>query len=319
MELETLLPPAVQDSDSNYTRISVLTTKGNSVANAWVTSLGRHPLARRLSDMVIRDNIGVRLGLPVRPHDPDDPGICMYKNCTKPVDDTLRHAFTCRYNAGAVKYRHDSVAKAIYNFFYPHRNTLNGKVEMEPNVTTQGGYPPLQPAAAAAAAAEGDGDEEAAHFGNQIRHRADVGISSEGTYYLLDVTVVHPTKHAKYAEKPEIKTAEAETRKMQHYTTNYQVPSAVVIPVALDTFGRLGDIASSFFGSMISSIASIRCGIDEPARRAMSQQLRASLNESISCALARGTSAATRGYQNLRFRRGMVRQQAEPAGALVPP
>ena len=224
---------------------------------------------------------------------------CPYGNCGRAIDSRLLHAFLCIHNKGALITRHHAVVRAIYTFIKRlERHLEGGTVHREPFMTSCN-YNILDAA-------------------DTTAYRPDIAVYRDDHFDILDVQISHPTNDAAHTRDVDRMVTKVEKDKMRHYTSKFNVPPARVIPIALDSYGRLGPIATDYFDTICGIIATKQVGGDIDAISLKLAQLRSALYETISCTLANGNSRVISSYLSLGQRKPHLLQAAPqldpPAG-----
>jgi hypothetical protein len=228
----------------------------NGPAAAWITALPTVP-STRLSDpdfvMAGRHLLG--LGVPT----PVDTPPC---GCEAPCSTNPDHPISCKANAGPAMLRHNSLTSVWRRYI----NKAGGATSLEPqynNFTA--------------------GDTHSSAAGQK---RGDIlAVMPGGRVIVLDCVVTHPAA-ASYVRRAASTTgsaaAAAEHRKKQAFQEFGQGSAYEFIPLAVESYGRLGVEASRFL-STLGDLAAEGGGVSK-------ERFVRNARQELSCALCRGNS-----------------------------
>ena len=184
----------------------------------------------RMTDERFKQALVLRLGVPLLPA----PLPC--ERCGKTMDVFGGHAWRCSKMRGNGNTRHKAVNDEVFH------------------ITREAGLP---------AHHEAPYD---AHFeakpgkAKKLEHRADVLITGLAGKKVIDTTVRHPVDALGAAhEQRGLAARKGEEDKVSFISSRYVIPTASIIPFAVETYGTLGDKAKDF----LRHCAEARAGGDE--------------------------------------------------------
>jgi hypothetical protein len=121
--------------------------------------------------------------------------------------------------------------------------------------------------------------------------RGDVAVTflADGTTYILDVTYRHPSNTPAYALDRERACRDGHKAKIEHYMSKFDIPEAHVVPMALDSYGRLHSYGYDFLKRFCKAAAT--AGGDQTQ-----SQLMRRVTEALSVAYVRGTAYSVRSF-----------------------
>ncbi len=260
---------------------------GAPVTGAWILASRKNPKLR-LTDIEFRNAVALRLGLPM-PALAERAGkaelghaSCPLKDCAKKgtnpwqLTDRGNHIFRCLCKPMRAhrNHRHFQLVYEIHRFFNSHKNA-GMVVHHEPSLPAVG-FQQRQEFVLPTSNKNKDRNW-------QVRNRGDIGIMMDGRYYVLDVVVSQPKLDKHHVSTPGKIVHDREEKKYQHYLRRYHMQKDHVIPIAIDTYGRIGQTALAFFDKAIKQLAS--------TSKMTHAVLKRKLLETIGCTLVRNNSA----------------------------
>jgi hypothetical protein len=173
----------------------------------------------RMPDVRFTQALMLRLGVPLLPA----PRPC--EQCSKDTDVFGDHAWRCSKARGNANTRHKAVNDAVFQIAREAGLPVHHEAPYDAHFEAK----PAAPKA------------------KKHEHRADVLITGLAGKKVIDTTVRHPVDALGAAhEQRGLAARKGEEDKVSFISSRYVIPTASIIPFAVETYGTLGDKAKDF-------------------------------------------------------------------------